>query len=207
MIEQYIALGDGLSMDPLLFGLPDPKDLVAKGAASLLASELARNYRCGRYKNLCRERSRMSSIWLHALPSILPTRGQVVVTITTGLEDVIDMGLELQTPGQVRSAVHETVEGYHRLVRTLRRLLPNSLIIGTAIPNVSDAAQQFNELLNWHVADGFVVADPGWSFIDAWASRKYYQLNSGGCEAIAAAWLGEVLKTGITSLLDTVRIA
>lgn len=188
-------------MDPLLAETP-----TTSGPASLLASNLARNHSLGKFKNLCRERSRMSNIWLYALPSILPTRGQVVVTITTGLEDVIDMGLELQHPGQVREAVWwETVAGYRRLVRTLRRLLPNALIIGTTIPNVSDAAQQFNEALHGYVADGFVVADPRWSFIDAWASRKYYQLNAFGCQAIAAAWLSEIQKAGITSLLDTVR--
>jgi hypothetical protein len=196
VIDQYLALGDGLSMDPLLAETP-----TTSGPASLLASELARNHSLAKYKNLCRERSRMSSIWLNALPSILPSRGQVVVTITTGLEDIVDMGLELSTPGQVRSAVQETVSGYRRLVRTLRRLLPNALIIGTSVPVDTSASRQFNELLHEYAegVDGFVVADVSLDDVDGWSSRQHYQLNTFGCEAIAAAWLCEIQKAGLIS--------
>ena len=200
-MEQYIALGDGLSMDPLLAESP-----TTPGPASLLASELARNYKCGKYKNLCRERSRMSSIWLHGLPSIIASRGQAVVTITTGLEDLIDAGLESSTPGQIRSSVQETISGYRRLVRTLRRLLPNALIIGTVVPNpglLGDATLELNMGLEEYAyeTDGFVMAVVSVDAVDGWASRKYYQLNTFGCQAIAAAWLCEIQKAGIPSVV------
>lgn len=198
-------------MDPLLAETP-----TTPGPASLLASELARNYRCAKYKNLCRERSRMSNIWLYGLPSILVSRGIVVVTITTGLEDLIDMGLELPQKGMIHSAVHETISGYRRLVRTLRRLLPNATIIGTTVPDPTfgsgyfsihrtpfpaAAVLLFNDLLKEYAeqTDGFVVADV-YDELDrpeSWASPRNVQLSSDGCARIASRWLCEIQKAGI----------
>jgi hypothetical protein len=211
VIEQYFALGDGLSMDPLLAETP-----TTPGPASMLASNLARNHQCGKYKNLCRERSRMSNIWLYSLPSILPSRGEVVVTISTGLEDLIDMGLELPEKGMIHSAVHETIGGYRRLVRTLRRLLPNALIIGTTVPDPTTgtgyfpvhrtpfpttAVYLFNDLLKAYADkdDRFVVADvfDALSQPPAWSSPQNIQLSSYGCNRVSYAWFQEIQKAGL----------
>lgn len=211
MIESYTALGDSLSMDPLLAESP-----ITPGASAIVASQLARNHRLGKYKNLCRERSRMSSIWLNQLPSVLASRGQVVVTISTGLEDLVDTGLEYPYKGQIHSAVHDSVSAYGRLVRTLRRLFPHALIIGTAVPDPtfgtgrfpkfgtpfpSSGAILFNDLLEEYArrTEGFVFADvfDALSESEAWASPDNIQLSSKGCRAIANAWLSQILVAGL----------
>lgn len=211
MIETYFSLGDSLAMDPLLAETP-----ITPGASAIVASQLARNHRLQKYKNFCRERSRMSSIWLNQLPSILASRGQVIVTISTGLEDMVDMGLEYPYKGQIHSAVHDSVSAYGRLVRTLRRLLPHALIVGTAVPDPtfgtghfekfktpfpSSGAILFNDLLKEYASrmEGFVFADvfDELSEPEAWASTDNIQLSSKGCKAIANTWLSEILKSGL----------
>lgn len=212
VIESYFALGDGISMDPLL-----PVSPTTPGPASILASDLARNHACGKYKNYCRERSRMNTIWLNALPSILASRGEIVVTITTGLEDLIDAGLEAQTRGQTNSVVQDAVGGYQRLVRTLRRLLPNATIVGTTIPDPtlgegrfplygtrfpSFGVILFNDLLKDYAertGDGFYVADVFDPLFhpEAWASSDNIQLSSYGANVVATVWQGELMKAGV----------
>jgi hypothetical protein len=214
VIESYIALGDGLSLDPLLANTP-----AAQGPGSLLASELARNYTCARYKNYARERSRMNSIWRNVMSSITPSRGTTVVTISTGLEDLIDTGLELQTSGQVNTVVQDLISAYRRLVRALQRTLPNATIVGTTVPDPtggigrfdngrpfpSFGAILFNDLLKEYAnneAEGFHVADVFERLLnpDAWTSPSNVQLSTYGCQVIATTWLGEIAKSGLITL-------
>jgi hypothetical protein len=214
VIESFIALGDGLSLDPLLSVMP-----AARGPGSLLASELARNYSCGKYRNYARERTRMNSIWRDVMSQIGPSRGSVVVTITTGLEDLIDMGLELQTKGQVNTGVQDAISAYRRLVRALQRILPNAVIVGTTIPDPTSGegrfengrpfpsfgAILFNDLLKEYAeseAEGFQVADVFNRLLapDAWASPANVQLSTYGCQVIATTWLGEIAKAGLITL-------
>lgn len=214
MIEQYIALGDGLSLDPLIHDWP-----AVQGPGSLLASELARNYTCGKYKNYSRERSRMNAIWRNVMSSIAPSRGQTVVTITTGLEELIDMGLELQTQGQVITAVQDLISAYRRLVRALQRTLPNAVIVATAVPDPTSGegrftngrafpsfgAILFNDLLNEYAnteGENVFVADVFDRLLnpDAWASPANVQLSMYGCQVIATKWLGEIAKSGFITL-------
>ena len=216
MIEAYLTLGDGLSLDPFLADAPD-----TPGPASLLASELARNYSCGRYKNYARERSRMNTIWLNALPSILPSRGEIVLTVTTGLEDLLDAGLECRQRGQLNAIVQDLISAYQRLARTLRRLMPNALIVTTTVPDPtlgegrmpiyytpfpSPSVVVFNDLLKEYAArmDGFVVADvyEHLNEPEAWAQPANVQLSSYGCNVIATTWLGEIAKAGLITLKE-----
>lgn len=215
MIENYVALGDGLSCDPIL-----DYDPAAPGPAALLASELARNYTCARYKNYARERSRMNTIWLNAMPQLTPARGDVVVTITTGLEDLIDAGLELGTIGQVNETVRELVSGYRRLVRAIQRLFPKVLVVGTTVPDPtfglgrfegrarlpfpSFGAILFNDLLREYAdqVEGFQLADvfDHLNQREAWAAPEHAQLSAFGCQIIATTWLGEIAKSGLITL-------
>lgn len=210
-IESYIAIGDGLSLDPLLAEAPS-----TPGPASLLARELAVNHQLGKFKNLAQERREMGSVWINQLPSILASRGESVVTITTGLENLVNLGLELPYTGQIHTECHELVSGYRRLVKTLKRLLPNALIIGTTLPDPtlgsrfmpvhqtpfpSTAVLLFNTLLHEINIDGFVIADV-YDDLDreeSWSSRQNLQLSADGCARIASHWLAQVERAGLIS--------
>jgi len=214
MIESYYALGDGLSMDPLIAESPMPP-----GPASILASELARNHGCQRFKNLARERAPLNTTWRNGIHPITPSKGPTIVTLTVGLEDLVIMGAEHYTD-VLNYEIHELVSSYRRLVRALKRLLPGALVIGTTIPDPtlgvgyfphhrlhrfpSFAVPLFNEQLLEYASDyasdgpGFVVADvtAHLSEAEAWSDQDNLQLSRYGAQVIATTWLGEIGKAG-----------
>ena len=218
MIESYYALGDGLSMDPLIQEHPMPP-----GPASILASELARNHGCQRFKNLARERAPLSTTWRNGIHPIHPSKGETIVTLTVGLEDLVIMEREHLTD-VLNPSIHDLVSSYRRLVRAIKRLLPNALIIGTTVPDPtlglghfpnhrlssfpSFAVPLFNEQLTEYASDyasegpGFVVADVTAHLMEpeAWSNQDALQLSRYGAEVIAETWIGEIRKTGMAGM-------
>jgi hypothetical protein len=214
MIESFYALGDGLSMDPLIAESPMPP-----GPASILASELARNHSCARFKNLARERAPLNTTWRNGIHPILPSKAPTIVTLTVGLEDMCLLEYRL-TDVVLNPDIHELVSSYRRLVRAIKRLLPNALIIGTTVPDPtlglgyfpnhrlsrfpSFAVPLFNEQLTEYAdayhdeGAGFVVADvtEHLSEPEAWSDQDNMQLSRYGAQVIAETWLGECQKAG-----------
>jgi hypothetical protein len=218
MIEAYYALGDGLSMDPLIAESPMPP-----GPASILASELARNHGCQRFKNLACERAPLSTTWRNGIHPILPSKGETIVTLTVGLEDLVIMGHDHYTDA-LNYGIHELVTSYRRLVRAIKRLLPGALIIGTTVPDPtlgvgyfpnhrlsrfpSFAVPLFNEqLIEYATAyasdgPGFVVADVTEHLAEpeAWSDQDNLQLSRYGAQVIATTWMGEIRKAEMVGM-------
>jgi len=189
------------------------------GPASILASELARNYSCGRFKNLARERAPLNTTWRNGVHPILPSKGPVIVTLTVGLEDMVKMGVEHYSD-VLNYQVHELVSSYRRLVRAIKRLLPGALIIGTTVPDPTLGMGYFPAhrlvhfpsyalpLLNDQLIEyaegyrtegaGFVVADvtEHLSEPEAWSDPDNLQLSRYGAQMIAETWIGEIKKAG-----------
>jgi len=199
-LEQYVAMGDGLSND--LF--PSIDSPPSDGAATLFARDLARRYGCSRHKNLSEIDATLGSIYRKQMPHLPESKGDLVVTLTGGLVDLILLSAE-NSRTQIIRPVDELVAGYGGMVKVIRRKAPGALIVVSTVPDPHGdwthpnhalvvGTLRFNERLketldgrtNVVVADLFgELAGPRF-FLD----RSPTNPNAVGALAIRSAWHG-----------------
>lgn len=130
-LEQYVALGDGLSND--LF--PSIDSPPGAGAATLFAQDLSRRFGCPRHKNLSVPEATLGDIYRKQMPHLPDSREDVVVTITGGIADLVLIATETPGKSQIARPVDELVAGYGGMIKAIRRKLPAALIIVSNVPD------------------------------------------------------------------------
>lgn len=197
-LEQYVAMGDGLSND--LF--PSIDSPPGAGAATLFAQELSRRFGCPRSKNLSAPEATLGDIYRKQMPQLPDSKSDVVVTITGGIADLVLLAAECSWT-QITRPVDELVAGYGGMVKAVRRKLPGALIIVSNVPDphgdwtypnrtLAAGIVRFNEQLRDTLIDrtNVVVAD---LFCEMAGTRFFLDQsprnpNALGAMAVCAAW-------------------
>lgn len=130
-LEQYVAMGDGLSND-LFPSIDSPPGV---GAATLFAQELSRRFGCPRSKNLSAVDATLGDIYRKQMPQLPDSKADVVVTITGGIADLVLLAAECPGRNQIARPVDELVAGYGGMVKAVRRKLPGALIVVSNVPD------------------------------------------------------------------------
>lgn len=203
MLDQYLALGDGHSLD-LYPQLASPE---AKGPASILAVDLLRENQCGRFRNLAEMGAGIGEVYRNQLRQLTQSKTDTIVTLHCGLEDVVNAACENPTWGPCRRALDEVASNYRSLVKAIRKTLPKALIVLSTAPDASlgtgvvagtrrfpsKSILYFNEKLKAdHEGLSDVVIADAWLALNKaehWWIRCPTELSPLGAAVLGALWL------------------
>ena len=162
-ITQYVALGDSTSMDlyPALDAgeidvavalerLPSAGRVAPLGAASLLhrnneehwpdeiGNDLESHYPGIRYVNLASDGATIGDVFGEQLPQVESTNEATLVTLTVGATDVLSALGSRPKASLLERIAEDVSEAHEVLVGSIRRTLPNAVILLSTIYDPSD---------------------------------------------------------------------
>ena len=161
--EEYIALGDSMSID--LYPALDAGEtdvavalewdaragaVAPLGAASLLhrnvderypefvGRDLSTSYPGIRYANVAEDGATIGDVFGSQLPQVAASDAATLLTLSVGGNDLLSALSNGPKPDLLSHIVRDIAEGYEFLVESLRRVRPNAVLVLTTIYDPSD---------------------------------------------------------------------
>lgn len=210
LLEQYVAVGDHLQTDPFTGdgGIDSPN------AFSLFGQEVHRTLGCSRSLSFASEApATLGTIYRRQLPAMIGSRCEVIITITAGMDDIVELASENIGIGSIRGEIRAVADSFGRLIKTVRRNYPNALIIvgnvpTPPIPRWSNLARVFPSDAAPHFNDRIAAQTVGWLDVvtvdlhtelapdDCWSRIYPMRLSGKGAEVVARTFSDAVEATG-----------